>query len=69
MTKIAVDSKNVGNYLHAVFRLHHDQEERNGLARFKQRIAALKLLLSEAEKRPRVEQPKPDRHSTEIELF
>ncbi len=69
MAKIAVDTKNVGNYLHAFLRLHHDREERDGLTRFKQRIAALKLLLSETENQPQVEHSKPDRHSTEIELF
>ncbi len=69
MAKIAVDAKNVGNYLHALLRLHHDQEERDGLARFKQRIAALKLLLSETEKQPQGENPKPDQRTPEIELF
>ncbi|WP_445369359.1 methyl-accepting chemotaxis protein [Methylomonas sp. BW4-1] len=69
MAKIAVDTKNVGHYLHALLRLHHDREERDGLARFKQRIAALKLLLSETEKQPQGENPKSTQHATEIELF
>ncbi|OQW69414.1 MAG: hypothetical protein BVN35_19440 [Proteobacteria bacterium ST_bin11] len=69
MAKIAVDTKNVGNYLHALLRLHHDRDERDGLNRFKHRITALKLLLSETENQSPGEDLRAEQRSSDVELF
>ncbi len=48
MNRIAHKTQNVGQYLHDFLQLHHDQEQQDGLTRFKNRVARLKTLLSSA---------------------
>ena len=46
MNRIALDTQNVGQYLHMFLQLHQDRDQSDGLSRFKQRVDRLKSLLA-----------------------
>jgi methyl-accepting chemotaxis protein len=46
MNRIALDTQNVGQYLHMFLQLHQDRDQSDGLSRFKQRVDRLKALLA-----------------------
>lgn len=48
MNRIALDTQNVGQYLHMFLQLHQDRDQSDGLSRFKQRVDRLKSLLASA---------------------
>lgn len=49
MNKITQNTQSVGEYMHRFLRLHQDQDETDGLQRFKSRIQRLKSLMAESE--------------------
>jgi len=75
MSRISQRTLNVGEYMHAFLNLHHDQEQTNGLQRFRQRSERLIQLLVNSHVKADALRPRSTAKSVaanndgEIELF